>query len=410
LKKPKKVLPMSSEKEIAIDLNNVSKTYKIYSNPIDRLKESLRPIFSKTYHTTFHSLQPVSISVLRGEVLGVVGLNGAGKSTLLQLMTGVIQPTSGNIQTNGRIAALLELGAGFNPEFSGRDNVFLNASLLGLSHKETLARYDDIVEFSGIGEHINKKVKTYSSGMYVRLAFSIATAIDPDILIIDEALSVGDGQFSRKSFDRIMNLKKKGVTIIFCSHNVYQVEALSDRVLWIDKGKLQSIGPSSSICQQYNNFLQSKEDPTKNNIAFETNTNMARLLNVTVDIDGKNEAPYELISNENNLNISVSFWSSDKLPIPNVAIIIDDENGRNISSCSTFYDNVTIHRDNEGVSTTKITFPKFSLLRGKYTVHIFLLCESGIHIYDAAQCAELSVSQPGLEIGIVSLERNWQCT
>ena len=203
----------------------LGKTFELYTRPVDRLWQLLwgrRRRFSKP----FVALNDVSFSLKRGEVLGLVGRNGAGKSTLLQLICGTLQPTAGEVAVNGRVAALLELGAGFNPEFTGRENVFLNAAVMGLSTAEIDARYDEIVSFSGIGDFINQPVKTYSSGMYMRLAFAVATAVDPDILVIDEALSVGDGAFARKSFDRIMALRERGATILFCSHSMYQIEAI----------------------------------------------------------------------------------------------------------------------------------------------------------------------------------------
>ena len=201
--------------ELAICAEGLSKVYSMYDRPIDRLKQRFMG-GSKQYGRLFTALEGVSFSLPRGQVLGLIGNNGAGKSTLLQVVCGTLAPTAGSLTVNGRIAALLELGAGFNPEFSGRENIFLNAAVIGLSRDEIDARYDEIVDFSGIRDFIEQPVKTYSSGMYVRLAFSIATAVDPDILVIDEALSVGDGSFARKSFDRIMALRERGTTILFC--------------------------------------------------------------------------------------------------------------------------------------------------------------------------------------------------
>jgi len=181
----------------------------------------------------------VSFEIAKGDVIGILGVNGAGKSTLLQLVCGTLTATHGEVLVKGRIAALLELGAGFNPEFTGRENVFMSAAIMGLTQDEVTARFEDIVEFSGIRDFIDQPVKTYSSGMYVRLAFSVATHVDPDILVIDEALSVGDGHFARKSFDRIMALKARGCTILFCSHSIYQLEALCQQALWLDQGQVK---------------------------------------------------------------------------------------------------------------------------------------------------------------------------
>ena len=203
--------------DIAIVAEQLGKHYRIYAQAIDRLKQFIWG-HRRQYFREFNALTNASFSLKKGEVLGVIGQNGAGKSTLLQLIAGTLTPSQGTLQVNGRVAALLELGAGFNPEFTGAQNIKMYGMLMGLSEQEVEERFDEIVAFSGIEAFIDQPVKTYSSGMFVRLAFSIATSVDPDILIIDEALSVGDGAFARKSFDRIMSLREKGVTIIFCSH------------------------------------------------------------------------------------------------------------------------------------------------------------------------------------------------
>jgi lipopolysaccharide transport system ATP-binding protein len=218
-----------------IQAKHLGKCYRLFERPQDRLKQFFSPAHKKHYRE-FWALSGVDLEVGQGEVVGIIGRNGSGKSTLLQLVCGTLSPTEGEINVHGRVAALLELGAGFNPEFSGRENVFLNGAILGVSRAEMEARFDEIVAFSGIGDFIDQPVKTYSSGMYVRLAFAVAVHIDPDILIIDEALSVGDGAFARKSFERIMALKEKGATILFCSHSMYQVEVLCQKALWLDAG------------------------------------------------------------------------------------------------------------------------------------------------------------------------------
>ena len=222
-----------------ISLIGVGKSYRSYTRDIDRALEILT---GKVRHYQYDALQPLSLQVAKGEVIGVVGKNGAGKSTLLKLLAGTLQPSSGQLEINGRVSAILELGASFHPEMTGHDNVYLTCAIQGLSRQETAAAYEAIVNFAGIGEFMQRPVKTYSSGMVMRLAFAIATHVDPDILIIDEALSVGDGVFARRSFDRIMEFRQAGKTIFFCSHSLYQVEALCDRVLWLDGGRVRAEG------------------------------------------------------------------------------------------------------------------------------------------------------------------------
>ncbi|MGB4813046.1 MAG: ABC transporter ATP-binding protein [Methylophilaceae bacterium] len=232
-----------SDSDIAIRVCNLSKCYQIYAQPHDRLKQSIYPrlfrLFGKQpkqYFSEFWALRDISFEVKKGETVGIIGRNGSGKSTLLQMICGTLNPTSGSIQTKGRIAALLELGSGFSPEFTGRENIFMNATLLGLSKEETDTRLDDIIAFADIGDFIDQPVKKYSSGMYVRLAFAVQAMVNPDILIVDEALAVGDEKFQRKCFARLEDLKNKGTSIIFVSHSDSQIVELCDRVVLLDKG------------------------------------------------------------------------------------------------------------------------------------------------------------------------------
>jgi lipopolysaccharide transport system ATP-binding protein len=201
------------------------------------------------------AVRDVSFRVDAGEVLGIVGRNGAGKSTLLQLVCGTLRPSEGELNVRGRIAALLELGAGFNPDFTGIENVYLNAALLGLTQAQVDARLDGILAFADIGDFVHQPVKTYSSGMFVRLAFAVATSVDPQLLVIDEALSVGDGAFARKSFERVMQLRDNGASILLCSHSVYHVQALCNRALWLDRGQVRGYGPAASVTASYETAL-----------------------------------------------------------------------------------------------------------------------------------------------------------
>ncbi len=239
---------MSSD--VAIKVSNVSKHYHIYEKPVDRLKQSLYR-GRKQFYRVFKALDNVSFEVKKGETVGIIGRNGAGKSTLLQMICGTLTPSNGDIQINGRVAALLELGAGFNPEFTGHENVFMNATLLGLSQQEIDERYDEILEFAGIGDFIDQPVKTYSTGMYVRLAFAIQANVDPEILIVDEALAVGDASFVHKCMTRFRELREEGTTILFVSHDATAVKTLCDSAIWLDKGEIVSSGSSSIVVDQY---------------------------------------------------------------------------------------------------------------------------------------------------------------
>ncbi len=239
----------------AIRLDGVCKTYRIYARPLDRLLQS----FYRSRRHLFReheALKPLTLSVRRGETVGIIGTNGSGKSTLLQMVCGTLTPTDGHIEVNGRVSALLELGAGFNPEFTGRENVFLNASILGLSEAETHAKYDDIVRFSGLdAEHLACPVKTYSSGMFVRLAFAVAIAVEPDILVVDEALAVGDEAFQRKCFARIRQLQEQGTAILFVSHASHTIVDLCSRAVWLDGGELLMEGTPKEVIAQYHKYI-----------------------------------------------------------------------------------------------------------------------------------------------------------
>ncbi len=243
---------MSSEPMIVAE--GLGKSFPVYSKPHHRLLQ----MFSRRkqrWYREFHALRAVDLQVGRGETLGIVGRNGSGKSTLLQLICGTLAPSQGRVCVHGRIAALLELGAGFNPEFTGSENVYLNGSILGLTREEVRERFDRIIAFADIGEFIDQPVKTYSSGMYVRLAFAVAINVDPEILVIDEALSVGDEGFQRKCFARIESLREKGVTILFVSHSAGTVVELCDRAILLDKGELIADGTPKHVVSRYHKLL-----------------------------------------------------------------------------------------------------------------------------------------------------------
>lgn len=222
---------------IAIKVSHLTKVYKLYDKPIDRLKESLHP-FKKSYHKDFYALNDVSFEIKKGETVGIIGKNGAGKSTLLKIITGVLTPSNGHVHINGRIASLLELGAGFNPEYTGIENIYLQGTLMGYSHSEMETKIDEILSFADIGDFVHQPVKMYSSGMFARLAFAVAINVDPDILIVDEALSVGDFAFQAKCFQRFQDFQKVGKTILFVSHSTQQIIQYCNKAILIHNGNM----------------------------------------------------------------------------------------------------------------------------------------------------------------------------
>jgi lipopolysaccharide transport system ATP-binding protein len=243
---------MSSEplpSDLSIRARGLSKAYRIFKAPEDRLKQMLFGRW-RSFHHEFWALRDVDLDVHKGETVGLIGINGSGKSTLLQLICGTLTPTNGTVRVRGRIAALLELGAGFNPEFTGHDNVFINGAILGMTQKQMEARYNDIVKFADIGEFLDQPVKTYSSGMYARLAFAVAIHVDPEILMVDELLSVGDEAFQRKCFARIREIRNAGATVLFVSHAAPTIVQLCDRAVLLDHGRrLLTANPKLAVAK-----------------------------------------------------------------------------------------------------------------------------------------------------------------
>ena len=248
--------------EVVVSVRDVTKKYRLFGSPKDRLKEALHP-FRKTYHHEFWALKGVSLDIPRGQVLGVIGRNGSGKSTLLQIVAGILRPSNGTVVVNGRITALLELGAGFNREFTGRDNVILNGAVIGLSQKEMLARLPEVEAFAAIGEFFNQPVKTYSSGMFARLAFAAAINLDPDVFIIDEILAVGDIRFQNKCYLKLRELQSSGKTIILVSHDPEAIIRNCQRAILIDDGRVECEGASKEVVDRYLELLFSRATEAK---------------------------------------------------------------------------------------------------------------------------------------------------
>lgn len=406
----------------AIDAVRLSKCYQLYSHPRDRLKQFLWPhrwLGSKQYYRELWALNDVNLSVMHGEVVGIVGQNGSGKSTLLQLVCGTLTPTHGEVKVSGRIAALLELGAGFNPEFTGRENIVMSAAILGLTPAEIAGRIENIIDFSGVRDFIDQPVKTYSSGMYVRLAFSVAINVDPDILVIDEALSVGDGAFARKSFSRIMEMRDAGKTILFCSHSLFQVESLCARAIWIHQGKIVLDDASPQVVSAYQAFLDKNSPdltldrpvadhngaPTGSGAAFGS----AHLEKVKLQVNGVDTTHAIIDSGETGIAIEIAFASDPALPCPTVAMTLQTKDGRTITSAATWEDRIDLPRSHDGKSRIWLKLDQLPLLKGEYSISIYLLCERGIHLYDSAESlANLQVVQNGRLQGYFSIPHQWE--
>jgi lipopolysaccharide transport system ATP-binding protein len=441
-----------------IALQDVGKTYKRFAKPSDRFWQAVWPRAlssgADSKSNEFVALAPLTLQVQRGEALGLIGRNGAGKSTLLQMVCGTLNPSSGSLVVKGKIGALLELGAGFNPEFTGRENVYLAAAVMGFSGAETDALYQSIVDFSGIREFIDQPVKTYSSGMYVRLAFSIATSANPDILVIDEALSVGDGAFAKKSFERIMQLKAQGTTVLFCSHSMYQVESFCDRAVWLDHGQVKMQGAASDVVAAYTDSLRAESseggalrasandarsqvlpdalsvaasvaagltrvdatlDSTPSSHDEVTSdpapaaTGLTRILGIEVRVNGKTGRELQAVSLQSDVHITVKFESDPTQPCPTFATGFALPDGQIFTSAYTLFDGIAIQRDAQGRGQATVVFEKLPLMKGRFSVGAYLFDERALHVYDVVlQAATLIVTQPGVHQGFVQLPHRWE--
>lgn len=306
------------DSNLSIEVKNLVKVYNLYNNSSDRLKEILS-ISGKKYHGEYYALNGIDFSVKKGETFGIIGTNGAGKSTLLKMITGVATPTSGSVEVNGKISALLELGAGFNKNYTGIENIYLNGTMMGYSREEMKQRVESIVEFADIGDFIYQPVKTYSSGMFARLAFAVAINIEPEILIVDEALSVGDVFFQNKCYKKFEELREKNITVIFVSHDIGTVKQLCSRVLWIEHGEQQMLGDSVEVCNEYSNSILKKRgaEYEKNGAVQNKKTT---LISKKLKLE---DFPAITYTNESILNEEVKIISS----------FISDHNGKRVSSC-----------------------------------------------------------------------------
>jgi homopolymeric O-antigen transport system ATP-binding protein len=422
LKKRARDLPMSSKPifyEDAICVRQLSKCYQLYQQPIDRLKQFLWR-GRRQYFRELWALRDINFAVMPGEVVGIVGRNGSGKSTLLQLVCGTLTPTSGEAQVNGRVAALLELGAGFNPEFTGRENVMMGATVMGLEQSRIAARMEEIVDFSGVREFIDQPVKTYSSGMFVRLAFSVAINVDPDILVIDEALSVGDGAFARKSFNRIMQMRDAGKTILFCSHSLFQVESLCTRAIWINQGKIMLDGEAAQVVAAYQGYLDKSglDSPADLEIAsssmlteqtVEPVHGSAHIKKITVTVDGEDNQHAVIMSEQSSIVVCITFTSDPNLPCPTIAITLHAMDNRMLTSAATWEDQFPLQRAPDGSGHVCLRLDQLPLLKGEYLVNVYLLCERGLHLYDSAESvATLCVQQMGRLQGYFSIPHQWE--
>jgi lipopolysaccharide transport system ATP-binding protein len=371
-----------------------------------------RFISNKKYSDTFSALSDINFRVDKGDVFGIIGRNGAGKSTLLQLICGTLTPTSGTISVKGRIGALLELGAGFHPDFTGIENIYLTASIMGLTRNETNRCLDAIIDFADIHDFINLPVRTYSTGMSMRLAFAIATSTSPDILVIDEALSVGDQEFSKKSFNKIMSLKDNGTTILFCSHSMYQIEAICDKVIWLESGRIKEQGIPQEVSLNYQEDQLSKVS-NSNEIGINLNSStqsfgQPSIKSIVVSKNGTKSGKHVVLkSRKDTLSLKVFFLDPNNTN-PSIAFSIRRITGEMVASCGSFNDRIQSKKDGDGQLFFSVDYPKIALLKGNFRMDVSLFCSKGLHTYDYVnQFLNITVIQSDLEQGICHINHKW---
>jgi len=399
---------------------NLHKTYRLYDHPFDRVREWIGGGRRKR-HREVRGLDDVSFEVPHGSALGIVGSNGAGKSTLLKVLSGTTTPTSGRYEVRGKVASLLELGTGFYPAFSGYENIYLNGIINGFSRKEIAAREREIIEFSELGDFIHQPIRTYSSGMVMRLAFSVATAIDPEVLIIDEILAVGDLHFQKRCIDRIMNFRRSGKTILFCSHSMYHVEEICDRTLWINDGRVQMAGESRDVVRAYTNWERGRKTnfSTLGVVAGAAAGTAAGAAASAPDDDGRDD-PDAL---PRVLDIRLRDPHSDELVdrgqlLKDLMVEIDYELPRDLPACAVglaFYRSdqimlcgVASHLDGfeapsrRGRWRVQVTLPRLPLLQGEYALVAYLADERGLHLYHQLSLGgKFVMEQPTRDVGAV---------
>jgi lipopolysaccharide transport system ATP-binding protein len=386
---------MSSDPVIRV--NKLSKSFPIYAQPSDRLKQFIFPrlqrlfgLSPKKYYRTFDALSDVSFEIQRGETVGIIGRNGAGKSTLLQILCGTLAPTSGEVEVKGRVAALLELGAGFNGEYTGRENVYMNARILGLTEAEIDARFDEIVAFADIAEHLDQPVKTYSSGMFVRLAFSVVVHVNADILIIDEALAVGDAFFQSKCIAHLKRLIDSGVTLLFVSHDINAVKSLCASALFFNKGFLADSGDVATVSESYYqtavqadvantaiSTINSTISSIQGNIQFDRRASTNRVTNnrvtlLDVFLTDKSLKRTELFEFGQAVVLHFIFRSNDVIPLLGAAYHIRTVNGFDVVYSDTGIEKSHIENLQANMLITVTWEFKLNLKEGNYTVAAML--------------------------------------
>ena len=411
-----------------LTVQGLSKHYRLYASPRERLMALLGAV---DHSRTHWALNDITFELHRGQCLGVIGDNGAGKSTLLKLLAGTMQPTRGTVQSVGRLTAILELGAGFHPDFTGRENLMFGGSVIGLGQAEMQSLAGEIIDYSELGEAIDRPVKTYSSGMLVRLAFALVTAVQPEVLIIDEALAVGDQHFQKKCTKRIDTFRKNGCTILFCSHSLYHVRQLCDQVLWLDRGQVNGLGDTETVLAQYKTHVRLQDatrqretqlsnpsvvaddlQPNQELQAWVAGGRKAGLLRVEVDgLPAPEKGATIPTLNEADLVITVEAAAHGD-EMPSIGVMLEQHPGVGITSVATHAEGIALSVDGQkdGFTTWKVTltFNDLPLHSGEYVLSFYLFDAKGLLVYDEwKDYLHFLWVSPSLTPGLVRLPHFW---
>lgn len=396
--------------EILIDLSRVSKSYPI----VQQGRHQLAHVWSRLRGTepahVFHALSDISFQVAKGQSLGVVGVNGAGKSTLLKLIAGVVTPTSGQFRRQGRIGALLELGAGFHPEYTGRDNVFLSCALMGLSRAETLERFDRILAFADIGQHIDQPIKHYSSGMVVRLGFAVATSVVPEVLITDEVLAVGDESFQKKCIAWLEDYLANSGTLLLCSHSMYHIQKLCQQALWIDHGRVHMRGEAAEVTRAYLAWHEEKTRGFKETKQDEPVQSPEELSGGIYQVkemwlNGKHVSEPVTLKMGGSLTVTGKIFSPDGRA-PNVAVGVVRADGTPIYGVVSEMDGYVLPHSHGNLYSYAIVFDNLPLLPGRYVARSHALDPEGLRLFDQVEMP-FDISGSSRELGYCRLEHRW---
>jgi ABC-type polysaccharide/polyol phosphate transport system ATPase subunit len=403
---------MFCERDTMIRVDGLSKSYRVFDHPMDRLKQLFAGGRGREYYTTVLALTDISFSVARGQAVGIVGRNGSGKSTLLEVISGTVAPSRGSAKVQGRVSPLLELGSGFNPEFTGGDNVYLSAAVMGLSRREIDQRFSEIRAFADIGDFFDRPVKTYSSGMFARLAFAVAVHVDPDVLVVDETLSVGDIAFQQKCIQRMFELRRGGLTLLFVSHDPYQVKTVCDLALYLREGRLARFGEAGSVVDAYLADLHSTQGRKEHEHSAQSalSNDAASYRIVSVALLDEHGQPTRSVRTGDTVVLTMQFERLGNAGAGGISFVFNlyRADGLYICGTTTLMDGYPA-AESSAAGRVSVQFPALSLLAGRYHWRVAVNDQYGLSVLAKAErVCPFVVEDKFKAVGLVDLPRIWR--